>query len=427
MADDPRSCALEIFQDVVRRRQPMDAALSSHAEMAHLPPAGQAFARRLVITTLKRLGQIDDLLSYCMERPLPTKARIVQDILRLGVAQILFTEVPDHAAVDTSVRLFREKGEGGYAKLINAVLRRLTREGEVWLETQDTVRLNTPDWLWQSWCDAYGETACRAIGQANAEEPPLDISVKTDPHSWAERLGGQALPGGTVRLRGAGAVSALEGYDEGAWWVQDVAAHLVSCLIGDVAGKKVIDLCAAPGGKTAAMVSAGANVIAVDRSRNRLRRLQENLLRLSLSAEIVETDAVLWRPDDLVDAVLLDAPCSATGTLRRHPDIAYGKSQADIIKLAALQKQLLLAATEMLKPGGTLIFATCSLQSEEGPGQVMKALERGLPLKVVPLCNDDVFGLDEVIDAEGHFRSLPAHLGTQGHMDGFFACRFERL
>ena len=209
--------------------------------------------------------------------------------------------------------------------------------------------------------------------------------------------------------------------------MQDVAAHLVSCLIGDVAGKKVIDLCAAPGGKTAAMVSAGANVIAVDRSRNRLRRLQENLLRLSLSAEIVETDAVLWRPDDLVDAVLLDAPCSATGTLRRHPDIAYGKSQADIIKLAALQKQLLLAATEMLKPGGTLIFATCSLQSEEGPGQVMKALERGLPLKVVPLCNDDVFGLDEVIDAEGHFRSLPAHLGPQGHMDGFFACRFERL
>ena len=174
MADDPRSCALDIFQDVVRRRQPMDAALSSHAEMAHLPPAGQAFAKRLVITTLKRLGQIDELLSYCMERPLSTKAKIAEDILRLGVAQILFTEVPDHAAVDTSVRLFREKGEGGYAKLINAVLRRLTREGEVWLETQDTVRLNTPDWLWQSWCDAYGESACRAIGRNCTRASPLE-------------------------------------------------------------------------------------------------------------------------------------------------------------------------------------------------------------------------------------------------------------
>lgn len=426
MVDTARSQALEIFQQVLRRRQPLDGAIGAAGGFSRLPGPDQAFARRLVTTAIRRLGQIDDALARCLERPLPAKAKTAQDVLRLGAAQLLFMEIPDHAAVDTAVGLFRAHGQGGYAKLINAVLRRLAREGRAILTGQDAPRLNTPDWLWRSWAAAHGDGACRKIAEAHITEPPLDISTKGETDAWAARLGAEVLPGGSLRLRDAGAVTGLPGFADGEWWVQDVAAHLVCGLLGDIAGKRVIDLCAAPGGKTAALAAAGATVTAVDRSANRLRRLRGNLSRLGLSADIVEADAARWRPSEPVDAVLLDAPCSATGTLRRHPDAAYSKSAADIDKLSALQARLLAAAAEMVKPGGTLVFATCSLQPEEGPGVVRRAFEAGVPLGPTPISGSEVFDLDEVLTPDGWFRSLPFHLGSLGGMDGFFACRFAR-
>jgi len=424
MTDNARAYALDLLDAVLRRRQALDAAVAGHADLARLGGPEQAFAARLATTTLRRLGQVDDLLARAMEKPLPAKARVATDVLRLGAAQLLFMEIPDHAAVDTSVDLFRRRGAGGYAKLINAVLRRLTREGAAWTADQDAARLTTPDWLWQSWCGAYGEATARDIATAHLSEPPLDVTPKSDPAGWAERLGGRVMAGGSVRLDQPGAVSGLAGYDEGAWWVQDMAAHLVSGLIGDIAGKRVIDLCAAPGGKTAALAADGATVTAVDRSANRLKRLAANMDRLGLAAEIVEADGAQWRPAAPADAVLVDAPCSATGTLRRHPDVAFGKSGDDVTRLAATQARLLGAAAEMIAPGGQLLFVTCSLQPEEGPGVVSDIADR-LPLDPDPIGPDEAGGLAQTLTPEGWFRSLPCHEAAAGGMDGFFAARFR--
>lgn len=426
MADDARACALDLLDSVLRRRQTVDAASAGHGGLARLPGAEQAFAGRLTLTAIRRLGQIDDLIARALEKPLPAKALIAQDVLRLGAAQLLFMEIPAHAAVDTSVDLFRRRGAGGFAKLVNAVLRRLAREGAAWTASQDAPRLNTPDWLWQSWCDAYGEECAHAIASAHLAEAPLDITPKADVAGWAERLGGRVVAGGTVRLDQPGAVSGLAGYDAGAWWVQDAAARLVGALLGDVRGKRVIDICAAPGGKTALLGAAGAQVTAVDRSAQRLVRLRANLQRLGLEAEVIEADAGNWQPAEPADAVLLDAPCSATGTLRRHPDVALGKSADDVRRLAALQARLFRHAATMVKPGGVLVYATCSLQPEEGPAVVTRAADFEPPLSPLPIAASEVGGLDEWLTPEGHFRSLPCHLAGEGGLDGFFAARFRR-
>ncbi len=426
MTDLARSQALDALDRVLHGRQPLDAVLGGLHELAGADGATQAFARRLLTTTIRRLGQIDDVIGRALERPLPAKARAARNVLRLGAAQILFMEIPDHAAVDTSVRLFKAAGEGGFAKLVNAVLRRLTREGADWVAAQDAARLNTPDWLWRSWSDAYGETTCRRIAEAHQTPAPLDLSVKSDPDAWAERLGGEVIAGASVRLSGADAVSKLPGFAEGGWWVQDAAARLVTGLIGDVRGKQVIDLCAAPGGKTASLINAGARVTAVDRSQTRLERLEANMRRLGFEAGVVVADAAQWRPDTLADAVLLDAPCSATGTLRRHPDVGWGKTEDDVAKLAAAQRRLLAGAAEMVKPGGTLLFATCSLQPDEGPPIAADALSAGLGLGSLPFRADELAALPEALTPEGWFRSLPCQLAEKGGVDGFFAARFTR-
>jgi 16S rRNA (cytosine967-C5)-methyltransferase len=292
---------------------------------------------------------------------------------------------------------------------------------------QDAARLNTPDWLWQPWCAAYGEATAHAIAEAHLVEPPLDLSCRSDPAGWAEKLGATLLPGGTLRLAaGQGDVTRLPGYAEGAWWVQDAAAALPARLLGAVAGKQVIDLCAAPGGKTAQLAAAGAEVIAVERNAERLSRLQENLQRLQLGAATVAADAAEWHPPALADAVLLDAPCSSTGTLRRHPDIAYLKDSAQIAALTQAQDRLLAHAVAMLKPGGLLVYAVCSLQPEEGPQRIHALLSSDDRVERLALTPDDLPGLPEAVTSEGDLRSLPCHLADHGGMDGFYACRLRR-
>jgi 16S rRNA (cytosine967-C5)-methyltransferase len=427
MTDLARSQALDALDRVLRGRQPLDAVLGGLADLTGADGATQAFARRLLTTTIRRLGQIDDVIGRSLERPLPAKAHVARNVLRLGAAQILFMEIPDHAAVDTSVRLFKAAGEGGFAKLVNAVLRRLTREGAEWVAGQDAARLNTPDWLWRSWDGAYGETTCRRIAEAHLVPAPLDISVKSDADAWAERLGGEVIAGAGVRLHDHDAVSTLPGFANGEWWVQDAAARLVAGLLGDVRGKQVIDLCAAPGGKTASLINAGAQVTAVDRSKPRLTRLKTNMRRLGFEAQIVAADAGKWRPEVPADAVLLDAPCSATGTLRRHPDVGWSKTEDDVAKLAATQRRLLAAATEMVKPGGTLLFVTCSLQPEEGLGTADEQLQEDLRLVPAPIQAAESTALLGALTPDGRFRSLPCHLADRGGVDGFFAARFTRL
>jgi 16S rRNA (cytosine967-C5)-methyltransferase len=423
-----RAVALDLLASVLWRRQALDDALASHRGLAALAPRDRGFARQLVATTLRRLGQIDDLIAHALSAALPDRARPVSDVLRLGVAQIAFLGTPSHAAVSTAVDLVDAIGHRKMKGLVNAVLRRIGRESEALIAAQDAAVLNTSDWLWRSWCAAYGETTARAIAAAHLKDPPLDLTLRDSAalDEWAARLEGAALPTGTVRREDAGLVTELSGFTEGAWWVQDAAASFPARLFGDVADKVAVDLCAAPGGKTAQLASAGAHVIAVDRSPSRVTRLKENLARLSLDVECVIADAASWRPAEPAPFVLLDAPCSATGTIRRHPDIPHLKSPGDVARLMPLQARLLDAAVDMLAPGGTLIYGVCSLEAEEGPRQIAQLLSRGAPVQRSPISASEIGDLASCITDDGDLRTLPYHLAERGGLDGFFAARLTK-
>ena len=423
-APTARACALDVLDTVLGDRRPLDDALADHAGLARLEARDRAFARLLVSTTLRRLGQIDALIAHCLDKPLSAKAARIRQILRLGTCQLAFLGTPPHAAVDGAVSLVGRNR--AYKGLVNAVLRRLAREGAGLAAKHDAPRLDTPGWLWESWRRAYGEATARAIAEAHLAEPPLDITVKRDAEGWARRLDARVLPTGTLRRALGGAVEDLDGYAEGGWWVQDAAAALPARLLGDVAGETVIELCAAPGGKTAQLAAAGARVVAVDRSAGRLDRLRQNLARLGLAAETIAADATRWRPRAPARFVLLDAPCSATGAIRRHPDIPHLKTAADVARLAALQDRLLDAAYPMLAPGGTLVWSVCSLEPEEGPERIAALLERAPGLERVAITAGEIGGLSELVTAAGDLRTLPCHLADRGGLDGFFVARLRR-
>jgi 16S rRNA (cytosine967-C5)-methyltransferase len=426
---DPRAVALTLLAQVLERRRPLDEALAGSKGLAALAARDRAFVRRLLATLLRRLGQVDALIDHCLDRPLRRGHGDVRNLLRLGAVQLAFLDTPAHAAVSTTLNLATTPRLAGHKGLINALLRRIAREGADLLARQDAARLNAPHWLWDSWVAAYGEPTARAIAEAHLNEPPLDLTVKkpAEAAAWAERLEATLLPTGSLRLPpGRGEVARLPGYDDGAWWIQDAAATLPSRLLGAVAGRRVVDLCAAPGGKTAALAAAGARVTAVEVSPARLARLEANLARLGLNAETVAADATRWRPPAPADAVLLDAPCSGTGTLRRHPDIAWLKRSTDLAALVALQDRLLAAAVEMTAPGGTIVYATCSLQPKEGIARIAALLAAGAPVVRAPIHAEEVFGTAEWLTPEGDLRTLPCHLAALGGMDGFYACRLHR-
>ena len=276
-----RRIAADIIDGVLRRNRSLDEQLDSgksNAALTALPDRDRALARALVAMVLRRLGTLRHLIGLFLERGLPKEAPGVETALLIGAAQILFLDVPDHAAVDLAVRLVQaDRHAARYAGLVNAVLRRIAREGAAHLAALDTVALDTPQWLMARWIKTYGEATARAIAAANGREPALDLTAKSEPEFWAAQLGGQVLSTGSVRVIAHGAVTALPGFAEGAWWVQDAAAALPARLLGAVAGLRVADLCAAPGGKAAQLAAAGAHVTAVDRSPMRLARLQENL------------------------------------------------------------------------------------------------------------------------------------------------------
>lgn len=420
---DAREAALEALAAVLERGRPLDESFGA-ADV--LPDArDRAFARALSATCLRRLGQIDSVIDGFLESPLPGKAARARQILRLGLAQLLFMETPAHAAVDTAVRMAARQAPA-HKNLVNALLRRAVREGANVVSAQDAERINTPDWLWRSWCAAYGEETSRRIARAHLGEAPLDIFAPNDAAQWAEKLNATLLPTGAIRRDMGGAVFDLPGFSEGAWWVQDAAAQLPVKLLGDAKDQTIADLCAAPGGKTAQLAALGAQVTAVDRSDQRMKRLRENLARTHLTAETHVADAAAWKPDRLFDGVLLDAPCSATGTARRHPDILRLKSQDEVLKLSAVQERLLRAAADMVKPSGIIIYCVCSLEPAEGPETVERLLAQGLPLARMPIAPEEIGGLAEAVTPQGDLRTLPCHLAKQGGMDGFYAARLKR-
>ena len=421
-----RAAATSILGSVLRSGQAFDGAFAKNDDINLMSSRDRAFVYNLCLTTFRRLGQIDALICKHLKKPLPNDVQPVADILRIGTCQILFLNVADHAAVSTCVELTRKKGFSAHIKLVNAVLRGFTRKGQSLVAEQDEAFLNIPRWLWDSWLLEYGEASCRQIATAHLHGGALDLSPIGDPNACSTLLNGNVLPPGTIRISTKGQIRDLPGFQNGKWWVQDLAARMVAGLAGDVSEKSVLDLCAAPGGKTAYFAAGGGKVTAIDRSKVRIHRLKENLDRLQLSVKIIQEDALSWRPRETADVVMLDAPCSATGTARRHPDVLWTKTGTDVIKLVNLQRRLLRAAAEMVTPGGILIFATCSLQPEEGSGHINDFLQNHSNFSFSPVTSTDVHGLHEVISDPGVFRSLPCHFAFEGGMDGFFAARFQR-
>jgi 16S rRNA (cytosine967-C5)-methyltransferase len=386
----------------------------------------RALARMIVATALRRAGSLQAVLERFLENGWPEDVR-VHAILLSAASQILLLEVADHAAVDLSVDLAKEIRNKRYAGLTNAVLRRTVSEGPAILATLDP-EIDTQEWMRGRWRAAYSEDGLRAICLAHRVEPPLDITAKKNPEALAEMLQGLMLPTGTVRVTGKGAVMQLPGYDEGDWWVQDAAASIPAKLLGNVSGKRVADLCAAPGGKTLQLANAGAQVTAVDRSASRLKRLSQNLARTKLEAEVIVADAATWEPEPF-DAILLDAPCSATGTVRRHPDILWQKQPEDLAQVAKLQARLLDNAAKLVKPGGLIVYSTCSLEPEEGEIQIEELLARNRGLERVPVHAAET-GEPLALTQNGDARTMPFHFQHSdpklAGCDGFFASRLRR-
>ncbi len=417
---EARKTALSILNDIFFRNKSMDEGFDRARDFLSLEARDRAFVRVLVTTVLKRAKEMDTALEKLLKDPL-SELRPPQlvNIFRLGIAQFAFLDTPPHAVVDTCVEMAgKQKG------LVNAVMRRLTREGFAHLDDRDAGRINTPDWLWSEWVRDYGVETALDIAASHLQESPVDFTVKSDPEGWAKKLEAELLPTGSMRKPASGFIPDLAGYNDGEWWVQNAAAALPAKLFSDLKGKTVVDLCAAPGGKTAQMASAGAHVIAADRSAERMKRLAENMARLKLDVEMVVADGANWKPKQKVDAVLLDAPCSATGTIRHQPDVLHAKTPKDQEKHVQLQRNLMVNALYMLKEGGELIYCTCSLQKDEGERQTDWFLsQEKLPVKQIPI---QYAAVVDMITPRGEIRCLPSHWKDRGGLDGFYVAKFVR-
>ncbi|HEX4769013.1 MAG TPA: transcription antitermination factor NusB [Lichenihabitans sp.] len=427
----PRVAAAMILADVVGQGRGLDEASSAavnHPRLAPVSERDRALARSIVTVSLRRLGTIRSFMARFLEKGWPRKSGTLEWVLVATAAQILYLDIPDHAAVNACVQAVRlDPASAPFAALANAVARNVARHRDEVGEADPF--LDTPVWLATRWRKTYGDDTAAAIAAAHRAEVPLDLTVKDNPESWAERLQGDVLSTGSIRLRVHTPVPQLPGYAEGAWWVQDAAASLPARLLKAEAGERVADLCAAPGGKTAQLCATGAEVVAVDRSAERLKRFALNLERLGFTAEAKVADVASFNAQPF-DKVLLDAPCTATGTMRRHPDVGWTKRASDIPVLASLQSRMLDRAAALVRPGGRLVYCVCSLEPEEGEMQIAALLRRNPDLSRSPIDPDEIGGLTASLTALGELRTLPnqqAGLDPPLHgLDGFFAARLLR-
>ena len=412
-----RELALRVLDATLLDREPPEARFAQLTERAAgMSVRDRAFARLLYTTVLRHKAAIDRALGAHLTA-LP-KQRSAMNLLRLGAAQLLYLKTAPHAAVGECVELAKHRRLAPPG-LVNAILRKL-----VGGEPPPSAPLETlPDWLAERWIAHYGADLAAAIATALGRVPPLDLTVPDDPEAWAARLGGRVVGPSTVRLADAGKIEDLPGYADGAWWVQDLAATLPVRVLLPTSGERVLDLCAAPGGKTAQLLTAGAVVTSVERDPARAERLRRNLRRLGLPSEVVVTDLLDYAPAEPFDAVLLDAPCTATGTLRRHPDIMWTKGPADVAAMAALQQLLLAKAATFVAPGGRLVYAVCSMEPEEGPEVAERFSEAHPDVARAPI---DAAETGFAPTPRGDLGTHPALLPDAGGMDGFFIARFTK-
>lgn len=416
-----RVAAITLIEAALEKRSGFDEAAAS-PDFLKLSETERAFARALSLLVLRRLGQLDHVIHKKTQK-MPPEA--VRQLLRIGMAQIFFMQVPDFAAVSTTVKIAeRENKTRPFKGLINAILRGLIREGK--LSDVNPKRL-VPDWLWQRWVQTYGEDNAAGMATVLTEEPATDLSFRNP----AERDGlREALQGevvGPVNLRSAlrGDLRQWAEYEAGKWWVQDIAAATPVNLLGNLSGKTALDVCAAPGGKTMQLIARGAQTVAIDRSKNRLRRVEDNLARVGMSAEIHNADASTFDDPRAFDVVLVDAPCSATGTYRRQPDVLWATRPADVAKLADVQHRLLDALAPRVKPGGDFLYCTCSLEREEGETQILAFLRRNKDFTLVRHGADQHPDIPAASFApEGWLRLLPHQ--RKGGQDGFFVAHLKR-
>ncbi len=429
-----RHVAARLLGAVIDTKTPLDGLTDGehgHPQYRALDARDRGLVRAILTTALRHRMSIQALIDARLDRKLPSNAAALNHIFHVGAAQLLFLDVPDSAAVDLAVT--HAKGDPRtrrFANLVNAILREIGRRKERALPAVLAKTVEAPDWFAERLDAAYGPDRARAILDMHRHEAAIDLTVKSDPEGWAEKLGGFVLPTGSVRLTSIeGPVSELPGFADGEWWVQDAAAALPTRLMGDIAGLRVADICAAPGGKTAQLAQAGARVVAVEKVPNRAKRLAGNLERLKLDAEIVVADLFEHRPDELYDAVLLDAPCSSTGTIRRHPDVLWTKTPEDVARLAGLQRRMLDHAATLVKPGGMILFCNCSLDPEEGEAMIATALKENAKLERMPFAAGEFAIVDGFLDADGAVRTTPAGLPDpdpkRAGLDGFYAVRLR--
>lgn len=421
-----RAAAFALVRDALSKERRSEGEWTDHPEFQKLEGQPRATCLNLSLTVLRHLGSIDTLLAARMTKQPKGSHRAVLHLLRLGTAELLWLNTPAYAAVNAYVELARKQGFEGMTGFVNAILKRIGESGADALARIDLAKLDTPVWLWQRWQQAYGEEQVRKIAAMHAREPALDISVAQDAAHWATLLPAEPLPTGSLRRARAGRVRELPGFEAGAWWVQDAAAALPVRLFAALPGATALDMCAAPGGKTAQLCAAGATVTALDHAPARLTRLQRNLERLRMQAHTVETDALDFAPATGFDRVLLDAPCSATGTIRRHPEIAWMRTAQDINRLSAIQSALLEHAARLTLPGGQLVYATCSLEPEEGERQIERFLHDHPEFRTMPV-DAAALGIPaHWVDPQGRLRILPCYWEERGGLDGFFACRMDK-
>ncbi|CAN3991426.1 RsmB/NOP family class I SAM-dependent RNA methyltransferase [Methylocystis bryophila] len=428
-----RLAAAHVICDVVQGGHRLDECFTPFAvpnRLAGLDARDVALARSIATVALRRLGVIRRALSLLLEKGLPRQATRLEWALIAAAAQILFLDAADHAAVDLAVRAVRlEPKTAGFAGLVNGVLRNLARRRDEFLALAESGEFDAPPWLAQRWRRTYGEAETKRIVQMQMREPPLDLTTKSQPAFWAERLGGVVLPTGSVRLSTRQPIVELEGFADGEWWVQDAAAALPARLLDVKPDERVLDMCAAPGGKTAQLASTGARVTALDRSAERLKLLAANLDRLKLHADIAVADATGYSAQPF-DAILIDAPCTATGTIRRHPDVAWTKKPSDIETLAVLQAKMFDRAAAVTRPGGRIVYCVCSLEPEEGETQVAAFLRRNPDFRREPVDLAALGAPSEFANRDGDLRTTPQMLPNEDSrlagVDGFFAARLFR-